>query len=136
MTIGFMKTIIGSKDTALFAWRDDLESPGGFQGVIETGNEACPVSGVRFLRARPCSLTDDKTCIWKQELGLTVAGPSAQQTSGVVEVEVTEDHHINLFMSEAHGSQILKEHMVFFIDPEPFSECRWEEGSDSSFQQY
>src|SRR5690606_39954622 len=72
---------------------------------------------------------------WGTEARRLAFLPGGEQTAGVVEVQVGQDHQVDVFMREADGRQVVEQDVVVFLDAVALLEIRGEEGADAGFDE-
>ncbi len=78
---------------------------------------------------------DDIGSIGKQQFGCFTILPGAQQATGMIEVQMGEDHHVDLLMGEALRGEGIEQHMVRLQDAKTRAQLGLKKGADTGLKQ-
>ena len=113
-----------------------LQAAAGLEELLEPGKErrsvprvrgACPLEGVA---------ADDEARLREQQLGLGAGLPGREQPTRVVEVQVGQDHDVDVLVAEADAGEGVEQHVPLLEHPEALAQARLEEGADAGLEEH
>src|SRR5690606_1455408 len=83
----------------------------------------------------PLAAAGDEAGVGKQQARRLVGLPGGEQAAGMVEMQVGQQHDVDVAVLEAGSGQAVEQHMVAFLDAETFLYLRREERTDAGFDE-
>src|SRR3546814_4836887 len=87
---------------------DPFEATGLLQQRDQFGNEAGAIAWMRSDRALPMLRTDHEARVGKQQACWSAFLPRREQAASMVEMQMAENDHVDVFMNNAKASQIYR----------------------------
>lgn len=115
---------------------EQLQASAGLQQVEQFRHERGAVARVRLARALPVAAAADEMRVGEQQARRLAFFPGGEQAAGVVEVQVGEQHHVDVGVVQADRGEAVEQYVALFLDAVALAQGGREERADAGLHQY